>query len=136
MAIEYIYNARGKPVGFRYGGFIHDMTGRPIGQVSGTHVHKMSGQYVGELHIDMIVDEHLGNPGNIGNPGNPGNAGSPGNPGDRGTVNYGFPDVFEGLLGLARTPRASARASNWGQHWGQHARITGRRKKQTLASFI
>jgi len=73
------------------------MRGKAIGQVNGTHVHKLSGSYVGELHKDMIVDKHLGNFGNIGNPGNPGNAGNPGNPGNRGTVNYGYPDVFHRL---------------------------------------
>jgi hypothetical protein len=62
-------------------------------------VHKLSGQYVGDLHEDMVVNKHVGNPGNIGNPGNPGNAGSPGNPGNRGVVNYGWPDVSHEFFG-------------------------------------
>ena len=95
---RYIYDAKGKAVGFVQGGFIHTLGGQPVGQLNGSHVHKLSGQYVGELHKDMIVDKHLGNLGNIGHPGNPGNAGNPGNPGNRGVVNYGYPDVFHKLL--------------------------------------
>ena len=95
---HYIYNQFGHARGFVNGKFIHNIHGKTIGQINGeTHVHKLSGAYVGELDHDMVVDKYLGNLGNIGNPGNPGNPGSPGDPGSRGTVTYGYPDVFHKL---------------------------------------
>ena len=94
----YIYDQFGHAVGFVKGKFIHNIHGHTIGQINGeTHVHRLSGTYVGELDHDMVVNKHLGNLGNIGNPGDPGNPGSPGDPGSRGTVNYGYPDVFHEL---------------------------------------
>jgi hypothetical protein len=98
MMIRFLYDSRGKPVGFIHDRFIYSMRGRPVGQLSGTHVHKMSGSYVGELHEDMVVNKRLGNFGNIGRAGNPSNIGIPGKPGNRGVVNYGYPDVFTKLL--------------------------------------
>ena len=95
---NYIYNARGSAVGYIRGRYIHSMNGQAVGQIRGSHVHKLSGQYVGELYKDMIVNKHVGNPGNIGNPGDPGNAGNPGDPGNRGSVNYGYPDVSNELF--------------------------------------
>lgn len=95
---NYIYNSRGNAVGFWRDRYIYALNGKLVAQISGTHVHKLSGAYVGELHIDMVVDKHMGNFGNIGNLSNPGNAGSPGNPGNRGSVNYGYLDVFDKLL--------------------------------------
>jgi len=95
---NFLYNSGGQAVRFWRGKYVYDLTGNPIGQINGTHVHGLSGEYVGELHKDMVVDKHVGNPGNIGNPGNPGNAGTPGNPGNRGAVNYGYGDVFRRLL--------------------------------------
>jgi len=62
-----------------------------------THVHKFSGAYVGELDHDMVVDKHLGNLGNIGNPGNPGIQALQANPGNRGSIDYGYQDVFSKL---------------------------------------
>ncbi len=95
---DYIYDSRGRPVGYVRGRYIHKLSGEAIGQLNGTHVHKLSGEYVGELHKDMVIDKHFGNYGNIGHSGNPGNAGHQGNPGNRGAVNYGFRDVFDNLL--------------------------------------
>ena len=85
---DYIYDTRGKAVGYIRGKYVHKLSGQAVGQLNGAHVHKLSGAYVGELYKDMVVDKHLGNFGNIGNPGNPGN---------RGSVVYGYPDVFDEL---------------------------------------
>lgn len=95
---RYIYDETGNAVGYILGNYVYALNGSAVGQLSASHVHKLSGQYVGELHEDMVVDKHMGSLGNIGNPGNPGNAGNPGNPGNRGAVNYGYRDVFHGLL--------------------------------------
>ncbi len=63
---------------------------------------RMSTSYLGPMLASFtriwLVDKHLGNFGNIGNSGNPGNAGNPGNPRNRGSVNYGYTDVFHKLL--------------------------------------
>lgn len=95
---SYVYDSSGNAVGFLQGKYIHTMNGSAVGQLVGSHVHKISGPYVGELYRNMVVDMHLGNFGNVGNCGNPGNAGNPGNPGNRGAANYGYRDVFAGLL--------------------------------------
>ena len=74
--MDFIYRASGEAAGFRQGRFVHAMSGEAIGQVHGdTHVHRMDGAYVGELFQDMVVDQHLGDFGNVGYPGDPGNAG-------------------------------------------------------------
>lgn len=78
---------------------MYSIRGDAIGQmVDATHVHRLTGQYVGELWVDMIVDKHLGDLGNVGNPGDPGNAGNPGDPGNRGDVNCGYTDVSSKLF--------------------------------------
>jgi hypothetical protein len=69
---DYVYNSRGRAVGYIRGRYVRSMNGRAVGQLNGTHVHRLRGDYIGELDRDMIVDKHLGNLGNIGNPGNPG----------------------------------------------------------------
>jgi hypothetical protein len=99
----YIYDSRGKAVGFWQGKYIHTLDGRPIGQLCGTRVHKLSGDYVGELYKDMVVDKRVGDPGPLRDPGFPApglpaNAGTPGNPRNRGALNCAYPDVFCKLL--------------------------------------
>ena len=86
---DYIYNSRGNPVGYIRDKHIYKLIGQAIGQIQGTHVHKLSGSYVGELHKDMVVDKHLGNPGNAGHPGHAGN---------RSVICYGYRDVSDDLL--------------------------------------
>ena len=55
--INYIYNSKGKAVGFWKERYIYELSGRPVGQLRDSHVHKLSGQYVGELYKDMIIDK-------------------------------------------------------------------------------
>jgi len=74
---ECVYNVHGSAVGFHCTRYVYRLDGSPIGQLNGTHVHKLSGEYIGELYKDTVIDQHFGNPENVGNPGNPGNAGNP-----------------------------------------------------------
>lgn len=94
----YIYDRSGEPVAVKQGEHIFDMDGIAIGYVQGSHVYKMDGDYVGELYRDMIVDQYLSNPGNMGRVMDPGKIGRADNPGNRGPMDYGYPDVVSKLL--------------------------------------
>ena len=59
MAVHYIYEMNGRPVGFWQGRFIYDLDGKAVGQLDGPHVHKLSGEYVGGLEHDMVLDKRL-----------------------------------------------------------------------------
>lgn len=94
----YLYDRSGEGVGIKAGEYIYDLSGEAIGFVQSTHVYRMSGEYVGELYQDMVVDQWLSNPGSMGRVSNPGRIPRPDPPISRGTMDYGYPDVFSKLL--------------------------------------
>lgn len=94
----YLYDRSGEAVGVQQGDYIFDMDGEAIGFVQQTHVYSLGGDYVGELFNDMVVDQWLSNPGNMGRVGNPGKVPRPDRPINRGPMDYGYPDVFYKLL--------------------------------------
>lgn len=95
--VNYIYSEDGDAIGFWEDNLIFAMDGRPVGQLNGPSVHKLTGEYVGELYEDMVVDRYFEDMPKIP-PTMVRRAEPAKNPGNRGTVSYGYPDVFEQLL--------------------------------------
>ena len=93
----YIYSTRGNGVGFHLGRFVYDLTGNPVGQLNGSNVHTLHGEYVGELFLDMVVDQGVARPGNIGVASSPANAGPMPQPHYRGPQERNHPDMWAKL---------------------------------------
>ena len=94
----FIYNEDGDAVGFHDEAHIFKLDGTPIGQLNGPSVHKLDGSYIGELYEDMIVDRFSQDLGAIA-PFTPPKQSAVPSPTNRGMMSYGFPDVFDLLLG-------------------------------------
>lgn len=94
----YVYATDGRPVGFRFGNFVHDMDGSPLGRILGTHVYRFDGSYVAELYKDSVVAKPVFSPKQIAPTPSPPMAEppAPGNP-RRGVVDYGYADMFDAL---------------------------------------
>lgn len=95
---NFIYNEDGDAVGFWDENVIYKLDGTPVGQLNGPSVHKLDGSYIGELYEDMIVDRFSQDLGAI-DPLNAAKRGAVPLPANRGMMSYGFPDVFDQLLG-------------------------------------
>lgn len=95
---NFIYNEDGDAVGFWEESVIYKLDGAPVGLLNGPSVHKLDGTYIGELYEDMIVDRFSQDLGAI-EPFKTVPRGAVPLPANRGMMSYGFPDVFESLLG-------------------------------------
>lgn len=95
---NFIYNEDGDAVGFWDENVIYKLDGTPVGQLNGPSVHKLDGSYVGELYEDMVVDRFSQDLGAIDPVFATKRAGVP-LPANRGMMSYGFPDVFDQLVG-------------------------------------
>ncbi len=95
---NFIYNEDGDAVGFSEENVIYKLDGTPVGQLNGPSVHKLDGSYIGELYEDMIVDRFSQDLGAI-DPLITSKRGPVPQPANRGMMSYGFPDVFDTLLG-------------------------------------
>lgn len=96
--MKYLYNRGGDPVAVLEGRYVYGMNGYALGFSEGTHVYRLDGAYVGELYQDMVVNTYTSSPGNTSPPGDPGRMPPFDSPGGRGPVDYGYPDVIDGLF--------------------------------------
>lgn len=96
--MKYLYDRAGEAVAVLEGDFVFGLDGYARGFLQGEQVFKRDGSYVGQLHIDMVVDAFVSNPGSTTPPGDPGRIPPPDRIPGRGAMDYGYPSRIERLF--------------------------------------
>jgi hypothetical protein len=91
---DYIYDAQGRPHGFRLGANIYTMDGKAVGRVWAEKAYTLDGAYVGAILKDMIVVRENVSRRRLPPVSAPEDAAPPPNPGNRRPILDGFEDAF------------------------------------------
>ena len=95
---DYIFNAEGRPQGFRLGSHIYTLDGTPVGRAWAEKAYRLDGTYVGAILKNMVVDKPNASKRNLPPAARPPQARPVVDPENRRPVNDAGEDVFHLLL--------------------------------------
>lgn len=95
---DYIFNADGRPQGFRLGSHIYTLDGTPVGRAWAEKAYRLDGTYVGAILKNMVVDKPNASKRNLPPAPRPAPARPVVDPEGRRPVNDAGEDVFYLLL--------------------------------------
>ena len=95
---DYIYNAEGRPQGFRLSSYIYTLDGTAVGRVWAEKAYTLDGKYVGALSKGMVVDKPNVSKRDLPPIPHPGNAQPVRNAESRRPISDSLVDVFHLLL--------------------------------------
>ena len=104
---DFLYDADGRPRGFRLGSHIYTLDGTAVGRVWAEKAYRLDGTYVGAILKNMVVDKPNVSRRNMPPIPYPGDAPPERGAGSRHPIGESFDDVFDRLVKPEKVPDGS-----------------------------